>query len=73
MFKPNILSYCIASAFIFSTASFANEVRSTLDDQQSVAVTIYNNALALVKDQRKIKLNTGLNSLALRDVSAQIR
>jgi hypothetical protein len=74
MFKPNILSCCIASVFMFSTpATFANEVRSTLDDQQNVAVTIYNNDLALVKDQRKIKLNTGLNSLALRDVSAQIR
>jgi hypothetical protein len=49
------------------------EIRSTLDDQQSVAVTIYNQNLALVKDQRKVKLNTGANKLALRDVSAQIR
>ncbi len=49
------------------------EIRSTQQDQQQVAVTIYNNDLALVKDQRKIKLNPGLNILALRDVSAQIR
>jgi hypothetical protein len=54
-------------------ATEPDETRSTLDDQQSVAVTIYNQNLALVKDQRKVKLNTGLNKLALRDVSAQIR
>jgi hypothetical protein len=60
----------------FSTAAVSaelNEIRSTLNDQQSVAVTIYNSNLALVKDQRKINLVSGLNSLALRDVSAQIR
>jgi len=60
----------------FSTVAVSaelNEIRSTLNDQQSVAVTIYNNNLALVKDQRKVNLNSGLNNLALRDVSAQIR
>jgi len=33
----------------------ADELRSTLQDQRSVAVTIYNENLALVKDQRKIQ------------------
>ena len=54
-------------------AAEPEETRSTLDDQQSVAVTIYNQNLALVKDQRKLKLGSGLNKLAIRDVSAQIR
>jgi len=68
----------ITSAIVsmFSTVAVStelNEIRSTLDDQQSVAVTIYNNNLALVKDQRKVNLNSGLSNLALRDVSAQIR
>jgi len=54
-------------------AAEPDEIRSTLNDQQSVAVTIYNGDLALVKDQRKIKLKSGLNNLALRDVSAEIR
>ena len=49
------------------------EIRSTLDDQYSVAVTIYNENLALVKDQRKISLDQGLNYLAFRDVSGRIR
>ncbi len=51
----------------------AEEIRSTLAQQKSVSVTIYNNNLALVKDQRLVNLTTGINTLALRDVSAQIR
>ncbi|MGB5831959.1 MAG: DUF4139 domain-containing protein [Thiohalocapsa sp.] len=49
------------------------ELRSTLDDQQSVAVTIYNDDLALVKDRRLLKLPAGRLELAFRDVSARIR
>lgn len=61
-----------ASLSVYVSADEA-EVRSSLNDQKNVAVTIYNNNLALVKDQRKIKLNNGLNTLALRDISALIR
>lgn len=50
-----------------------DETLSTLSDQQEVAVTIYNDNLALIKDQRRIKLKQGINFLAFRDVSAQIR
>jgi hypothetical protein len=49
------------------------EPRSTLQDQQAVAVTIYNENLALIKDQRKIQIKAGPGTLAFRDVSAQIR
>ncbi|MDO8178017.1 MAG: DUF4139 domain-containing protein [Undibacterium sp.] len=60
---------------LVSTFSLADNVeqRSTLNDQQEVAVTIYNNNLALVKDQRKLKLPGGQVALAFRDVSAQMR
>lgn len=51
----------------------AEERRSTLADQQSVAVTIYNSDLALVKEVRKLKLDSGLNLLAMREVSARMR
>jgi hypothetical protein len=69
-----LITSAILSAFsTVAVSAELNEIRSTLNDQQSVAVTIYNNNLALVKDQRKVNLNSGLNSLALRDVSAQIR
>lgn len=66
----------IAVTTLYAGTGFSadiEETRSTLQDQQEVAVTIYNENLALVKDQRKIKLKNGNNSLAFRDVSAQIR
>ena len=50
-----------------------DEIRSTLADQREVSVTIYNDQLALVKDLRNIRLKNGLNNLAFREVSAQMR
>ena len=69
-----ITSLISAGAFALDNnlASMPGETQSTLNDQQSVAVTIYNGDLALVKDTRKVKLKSGLNVLALRDVSARI-
>lgn len=49
------------------------ELVSGLADQRELAVTIYNENLALVKDARKVKLERGTNRLAWRDVSARIR
>lgn len=46
---------------------------STLADQQEVAVTIYNENLALVKDKRVLRLPAGDNTLAFREVSARLR
>lgn len=51
----------------------AAEQQSTLAEQQSVAVTIYNENLALVKDVRRLQLKTGQQALAFRDVSARMR
>jgi hypothetical protein len=72
MFYKLVLT-SVLLAFAHSAVAETEELRSTLDDQQKVAVTIYNANLALVKDQRKIKLNSGANRLAFRDVSARIR
>jgi len=55
------------------TASAAMEQRSTLDDQTAVAVTIYNDDLALIRDSRRVELPAGRSELAFRDVSARIR
>jgi hypothetical protein len=68
-----LLSAVLVALSISAEALEANELRSTISDQQALAVTIYNGDLALVKDVRKIKLQTGLNHLALRDVSALMR
>ncbi len=64
----------LAAAILAFTAQAANdEKRTDLQDQSSVAVTIYNENLALVKDRRTIKLDQGFNTLAFRDVSAKMR
>src|SRR5262249_55629876 len=49
------------------------ERRVTLDQQTAVAVAIYNDDLALVRDSRRLTLDQGRNRLALVDVSAQLR
>ncbi|MCX5757658.1 MAG: DUF4139 domain-containing protein [Candidatus Hydrogenedentes bacterium] len=46
---------------------------SSLADQTDVAVTIYNNDLALVRDKRKIKLLPGEQSLRFMDVAQKVR
>ncbi|HJS37212.1 MAG TPA: DUF4139 domain-containing protein [Burkholderiales bacterium] len=72
--KYSRLHAALAAAFCALSAHAAVPERpSTLADQQSVAVTIYNENLALVKDVRQIALERGLNRLALREVSAQMR
>lgn len=76
MFKRRALTAIICSFLssgVYAMDNALEETRSSLDDQQSVAVTIYNSDLALIKDTRKVSLKSGLNALALRDVSAQIR
>ncbi|OYU46176.1 MAG: DUF4139 domain-containing protein, partial [Burkholderiales bacterium PBB4] len=64
-----------ASLLMLASASQAqtSELRSTLADQREVAVTIYNDNLALVKDTRRLQIPTGASSLAFRDVSAKMR
>ena len=56
-----------------STVAHAGEIVSDLADQQEVAVTIYNENLALVRDLRLVELGQGPVALALREVSARIR
>jgi len=60
-------------SLVFVHVAVADEIVSTLDDQQEVAVTIYNEDLALVRDQRQVMLPEGVFDLALREVSARIR
>ncbi len=49
------------------------EIPTTQKDQQSLAVTIYNENLALVKDTREVRLPKGEVALAFQEVSVQIR
>src|SRR5712664_4323852 len=65
----------VAAALAICPLAYAavDEKPSTLSDQQSVAITIYNENLALVKDTRRVTLDAGQNRLALREVSAGMR
>jgi hypothetical protein len=49
------------------------EQRIDASAQKALAVTIYNDDLALVKDLRSLTLTQGVNRLAWRNVSATIR
>jgi hypothetical protein len=72
---PTLKQVTAAVALAFSSIAYGAvaEKPSTLADQQSVAVTIYNENLALIKDQRRVVLEPGRNRLALREVSARMR
>ena len=64
----------IAAALLSaSVGAGAAELRTDLEDQSGVAVTIYNENLALVKDRRQVDLATGVSQLAFRGVSARMR
>ena len=47
-------------------------ITTTSQDQQSLSVTIYNSNIGLVRDVRKINLQSGLSELKFMDVAAQI-
>ena len=72
----NPFKYLIVPLVLFTgsiQAAPLDEKLATQDDQKSVAVTIYNNDLALVKDQRQVNLGAGFNKLAWRDVAARMQ
>ena len=73
--KNTCLAAAIAALTVQSVtpAGAADERANTLADQQAVAVSIYNESLALIKDTRRIALEQGMNRLALREVSGQMR
>ncbi len=64
MMKKIVLNTIILGLIAGAPASWAasrDEVVSTAADQQGVAVTIYNDNLALVKDARRVRLARDLN------------
>jgi len=69
----------LLAATLFSTLSLTagaamdSETRVDESAQQALAVTIYNDNLALVKDLRGLTLTEGENRLAWRGVSVQVR
>lgn len=64
---------CVIFAALSPLASTAAPERtSTVQERQSVNLTIYNGGTALVHDRRRVPLTAGLNRVAWRDVSANM-
>ncbi len=63
----------VAATAIAGPAAAESENRVTLKDQISVALTIYNRNLALIKELRTVTLKIGRNLIAFIDVSGRMR
>ena len=79
MLKALTVNMMAASLIVLSPPGVAgpggqkDEKVTTAMEQKEVAVTIYNDDLALVKDARRVKLERDFNKLAWREVSARMR
>jgi hypothetical protein len=56
-----------------AVTALAREKVNCAEDREEVAVAIYNDSLALIKEVRRLDLDKGVNDIALRDVSAKMR
>jgi hypothetical protein len=70
--KPLLAAGLLATTLAHA-ADTARDVASSATDREAVAVTVYNDDLALVKERRKVDLPAGLTRLSLREVAAQMR
>ena len=76
MLRVSIAKMIVVGSLLASLNGVAaprDEKITTVSDQKEVAVTIYNDNLALIKDARRVKLDRDFNKLAWREVSAQMR
>lgn len=72
-FLPLSLSLAMGMTAAAAQPAAPTENVSRAEDRKAVAVTIYNESLALIREEREVKLNAGRNLLALREVSGQIK
>lgn len=68
-----LASLSAACAANVAHATPSAELISTAADRGAIAVTVYNDDLALVKERRKLTLPAGPVRLSLREVSARMR
>lgn len=67
-----VLMISLLVCFVLFSVCSAETITSTSQDQINVEVTVYNNNLGLVKDQREVKLNSGIQELRFMDVASHI-
>jgi len=73
LFAVNLFTATLLFGFSSTNTLANNSLISTSTDQSALALTIYNNNLALIKDVRTITFNKGLNRLAFEEVSGKIQ
>ncbi len=71
--KLNKLSLMVLLILSTLSAQTTTEIESSANERNDLSLTIYNESLALVNENRQLNLKQGLNFVALKDVSAQIR
>src|SRR5438552_12527180 len=64
----------ILTAFLLlcSLSSTSAAQRHETDDRQSVAITVYNNDLGVVRDMRRFDIHEGTGELRMQDVPTHI-
>lgn len=73
MWKKSVAAAMLLAASLAQADGAARDVGSAAANREAVAVTVYNDDLALVKERRRVDLPAGLARLSLRDVAAQMR
>ena len=73
MHAKSLTTLVLLTSSLALAAEPAKDLTSTANDREAVAVTVYNDDLALVKERRMVDLPAGLTRLSLREVAAQMR
>ncbi|MDR2187108.1 MAG: DUF4139 domain-containing protein [Azonexus sp.] len=73
MLNRMFCSLLLALSLPLAASAQPVEKISRAEDRKAVAVTIYNESLALIREEREISLDAGENRVALREVSGQIK
>jgi len=77
-FLPMLATFALSTTLLLplprsaSAAESGTPATSTLKDQTGMALTVYNDNLGLVKDQREISLRKGTGELRFMDVASGI-
>jgi len=70
--KKTLILITLLQFLLSASVCYGAPLSSTLQDQQDVAITIYNSNLGLVKDTRIVDMKPGVFELKFMDVAAKI-
>lgn len=62
----------IRTTGVVTAAHPEGQQSTTLDDQEELAVTVYNSNIALIRDVRRLRLQSGIANLQFMDIAATV-